>query len=551
MSIWISGLCAGGLTLSLWLIYRWRLGAASALLNLGIWALAWALCNPPHWLPAATGAALETDAEAGFTDPAQLVQEYPGLERLAVRGDGLPQQAWRDLPPLRLQPERPAPAPAWRPEWQPRLALGEQLRLRLHDADGLADAELALLDPFGTEVDKVHAGPESTDLQLADVPRLPGRWLYQLEIRQRGEVRREPVPVLVHEQQTPRIFLWLARPSFETAALSRWLRQSGVPAQVLTTLAPGIEQRQLLNGLQPAGDDPLHGDFDLLVVDSHLWPQLTPPQVRRLLALAREKSLLWLVRGDSPEAFLEHARSQRLGLREAVVEAVWDPQAPALALSYRAQAPAAADRLLTGSDGETLYWGRVGASHSQGLVLFENSYRWLTGGFEADFSRLWKTVFDHQLAYSGGGEPLRIEPPVPRAKHRVTLCSRDFDAALPQVAALETPAARSQLLAAPAAAPGRRCAAFWPRAAGWYRVQGAGEAGEFYVFPADAWPWWQRWTARADTARMAGARLGPEPAGAANRAPLPRHWAALLLLLLLALAWWGERTERRKRREIS
>ena len=575
MSFWIAGLCLGALLISLVLVLRQRLSAGrralAVLLQLGIWSLAWALYQPPQLLPLAKTATLDT--APGKLQTATLPDHLQALEVLEITGDGLTRQALATLPGVRLQPGSGSATPRWRVHWPRQLQIGEQLQLRVSPAPELrGQIGLTLIDPFGNEVDQAEIAAErdragkteqvpgsaAGPLRLADQPKLPGRWLYQLQIEHNGTVRREPVPVVVHEHQQPHILLWLGRASFETAALSRWLRQSGTRGQIVTQLAPEIVRQVAINSEGHPGKhsrkDPLNAErpFDLVILDSHLWPQLTRAQKQRLALVAQERALLWLVDDASPPEFLAYAGAQGMPLRATEAQVVDNPllsDAKVPALTTARFQPATTrfnDTLLGPGPDRHIFWARTNARGSLGFVLFNNSYRWLTTGFAAEFARLWQSLFQHQLAFAGGSPAISLEPELPAAERRVTLCSTAFDAGPPKLVAADRVTTDPSLPAVQAltTAPGR-CFAYWPRNAGWHQLQTDTGIYSFYVFSRQDWPWWHRSILHADTAQMAGARLGPTPAEAPPRLPLPLPWLAAALMLLLGISWWRERSNLR------
>ncbi|SDK45408.1 hypothetical protein [Microbulbifer yueqingensis] len=551
MSSWITALCVIGALLSLLLVARRQASrgrrVAAGLLQSGIWLVAWMLAHPPALLPAPQHAELAAGANAGSTraaiSPALSDRELAGVAGIGLAGPGHYRDSLLALPPLRLQLEVPV-ADGWRPRWPRRLLLGESLTLEINTgAHTPAGVPLALVDPFGERVAEAVTGEAGSTVQLSDLPRLAGRWEYRLQVGEGATARSEPVPVTVEAGERPRVLLWLARPGFESAALSRWLRQSGVPARVVTRLAPGIERNENLNGLEAGSGAPLDmaSEFELLILDSHLWPLLDSGQRRALEVMARSGgSVLWLVGEDSPAGFLEYAARNDMALQPAAAVQVSAPNGdrdtPPLALSgYRPATARETDSLLGDDSPASLYWGRQSADGALGFVFFHNSYRWMTAGQRGAFARLWQSVLEPQLAHLGHGQALEVREPLPRAGHRVTLCRDDFG----QPPALAGPAGSGVLPGAPA---GRRCHAYWPEEPGWHQLAGDdGSVHAFYVFPAEAWPDWQRALMRDESRQMATARLGPEPATAAPGRPLPRPWLALLLVMLLALAWWGER----------
>lgn len=529
MNFWIAAVCIAALGISLPLIARREKGGAhragAMLLQIAIWGLVWALVNPPALLPPADTTALQIE---------------------------LPQSrdALRDLPPTRLRVETESDSPGWQVDWPQQLSLGEPLQLRITHGSGIA-SRLILEDPFGGEADSAMLSSGSDEAILSDTPKLAGRWLYQLRIEAETDggttVRREPLPVQVHAPEAPKILLWLARPGSETAALSRWLRQSGAPARVVTQLAPEVIRRESFNGLDAKNPQllDLDGPFDLLILDSRLWPQLSPAQRKLLPALAKRKSLLWLVSADAPRGFLDYAHAQSMPLAPANISEIENPLArsgemPLLTLTgYQPQRTRPGDIEL---GAQPVYWARNNFGHSLGFVLFDRSYRWITAGFATDYARLWKALFDHQLAHRGSRTPVKLRTRLPREQQRVTLCSTAFAEATPKLVAVDNKGTGTPLtdVALPSDGGGA-CHSWWPKQPGWHRIDVGNSESDFYVFPRNAWPQWQRAIARTDTRQMASARLGPTADKEAPSNPLPRHWIALTLILLLGFSWWRER----------
>ena len=581
MSFWIAGLCLSALLASVFLVMRQQLStsqrAITLLLQLGIWSLAWALHEPPQLLPAARTATLETMSGQISGQPGQLhaitlPDNLRALESLEITGDGLPRQALNTLPGVRLRPVAQSPAPQWQVHWPRQLQIGEPLQLRVSPGEGLhGPVTLTLIDPFGNEVNQTQISAEWDGekqkqtgkepgrgfgpLILAGQPKLPGRWLYQLQIDHDGDLRRESVPVVVHESKQPRVLLWLGRPSFETAALSRWLRQSGTEGHIVTQLAPEIVRRVAINSEERPSknpqQDPLNAErpFDLIILDSHLWPQLRPAQKQLLTTLAKERALLWLVDDASPREFLTYARAQGMPLRHAEAHTVDNPlradgKLPALTTArFQPASTQINDTLLGPAPEQRIFWARTNTRGSLGFVLFNNSYRWITAGFSAEFARLWQSLFQHQLAFAGGAHAISLQPELPMAERRVTLCSSGFGTMAPKLVAADSATIDPILQAVETrAAAAGRCFAYWPRKAGWHQLQTDGSVYSFYVFSPQDWPWWQRKLVRADTAQMARVRLGPAPNAAPPKLPLPLPWIAVLLLALLSISWLRERS---------
>ncbi|WP_078083499.1 hypothetical protein [Microbulbifer mangrovi] len=571
MLFWFNLLCIAGLLASVLFTLRHKTTLTGrighGLLQTAIWGLLWVLAHPPTLLPAEVGSqpvslnsADGAAALAGFT-PTELSR----LRALQLDGDGLSRDLLRDMPPVRLYPDEQRHAEAWSLQWQRDLTLGSPLELTITRTDGsAAPSKITLEDPFGNAVDTAVLSADSPQISLRDRPKLAGTLEYRVQIEPATTAEESPpsarseiLPVSVHTTRRPAVLLWLARPGFESAALSRWLRQSGSPTQVLTRLAPELVRRQTFNDLEPVESKFLGTDspFDLLILDSRLWPQLSAQDRQQLAVVAGKKSLLWLLHADTDKAFLEYAAADGMQLAKSdALEVTYRPSGssseadiPAIQLADLQPAAAAATDTRLTADEQVVYWARTRPQQSVGFVFFHNSYRWQTAGFDSEFSRLWADIFFTQLSALGGMAPITLQQSLPMEKERLTLCSTGFSAnSAPTVHTTTTPADDAStgsvlpMLAAGMAATGN-CFNYWPKRSGWHQV-GDGDFA-FYVFPRQSWPEWQTHLRRKDTAQMAAARLGPadtsQSSGGGN--PLPRSWIALLLLLLLGATWLRER----------
>ena len=535
--LWFNLACVIGFALSTIFIVRRKAMLADRLAALGlhaaIWVLLWSLANPPVWLPALL-------AQVSNEEIAE-----PSKSSALKSRDQL-----RDHPPVRLELVESPDTQRWAPDWPREIALGEPLIVTIEGftaQDGITS--FSLEDPYGNLVDTDTLNPQTPRLTLHDQPKLAGPWEYRLRIESDTAKREQVLPVVVHTPEKPAVLLWLASPGFESAALSRWLRQSGTPAQVVTQLAPDMARRESLNGLSIRESNLLDGDtsFDLLILDSRLWPQLSPAQRKNLHTIAQEKSLLWLLHSDLDTDFLRYAQNTGMTLGTArsqtisYMEATDAQSAPELRLvGWQPQSVSDRDPMLK-SDQRALYWARSEAQSSVGFVFFNDSYRWHTSGFSDNFARLWSSIFDTQLAWRGGRTPITVRTELPLVQERVTLCSRSFETSAPEITALAKD--RDLLQPMPAVFEGRDstgfCYSVWPNQSGWHQIEK--EGFEFFVFEQGSWPEWQNQIVFTGSSEMAAARLGAVSQYQSADRTVPRYWIALILLCLLIFIWWRER----------
>ena len=571
-----TAICILGLVTSLWLSLRQRLSrvrrVAGAILQTLIWLTVWSLFQPPSLLPLERSATLEISS---LSDLKEVVspQKIVAAEALRISGDGMPRDALRDLPPVRLLPGEFTDASGWQLDWPRTATLGEPLQFRITlQQKHQYPVKFTLQDPFGSDADSVTVDPDHTQVTLRAWPKIEGNWLYQVRVEVPLEmappelvppesettakggtiVRSEALPVVVRESQSPRVLLWLARPGFESAALARWLRQSATPTQVVTQLAPEVQRRETFNGqaLQKRNLLADGSPFDLFILDSRLWPQLSAEQQQQLVTIAQSKSLLWLVDDNSPQGFLDYIHTQGLPLDSAVaatatfprdvIEGPSSEEAPELHFAGFQPATMHETDTQIAAGKHALYWARVESQHSLGLVFFRNSYRWQTSGHAREFALLWKHLFDRQLAFRGNLNPVQVNTEFPRAEQRLTLCSTAFGDTPAQLISHSTnDTTTSHSGVAGVSGEQGRCYSYWPQREGWHQLDNSDYW--LYIFAHDAWPEWQTALNRQETAQLASARLGPETILSPTRQPIPRSWLVLALLVFMSLTWWLER----------
>ncbi|MCC8671258.1 carboxypeptidase regulatory-like domain-containing protein, partial [Xanthomonas arboricola] len=185
-------------------------------------------------------------------------------------------------------------------------------------------------------------------------------------------------------------------------------------------------------------------------------------------------------------------------------------------------------------DGSALGWWRPQGRGRIGIGLIEDSFALVLAGRSDLHAALWAQLVS-AVARAGGSAPAAVQ--TGWSQHRMTLCGVAADAAV------IGPAGTSQALLIDPASGARACAAYWPAAAGWHRLQTGTEQRWLYVrAPGDA-PALHTQLTRDATVAMAAVDA-PASLGAPTAQPGAR-WPWLLAWLTLAAAlWWLERRRR-------
>lgn len=395
------------------------------------------------------------------------------------------------------------------------------LRGRVHASAGTM---LVLLDPGGAQVAQ-DAPDEEGRFALDAIARAAGTADFELQLR-RGEdvLQTLPVPLSAQAALPPRVMLLAAAPSPELKYLRRWALDAGVQLDARIALAPGLAQRR-----GPATLDAAQlAQLDLLIVDERSWPQLAALQPALREAVASGLGLLVRTTGAVPERVAREWAAWGLAVPNANA-----PQPVRVAASPRTQlhawpAPvdAAQPLLLAASDGTPLAQWQARGRGRVGSWRLLDTHRLYTRGERERHATLWADAVATLARARGEPAPRLPEPAV--AGERATVCD------LAQDAAIVTPRGERAALSIE-----NGCAAFWPREAGWHRLQVGDTEHRFSVRDPHAFTSLLAHERRAATQALVHGSA-PAPTEVTDRDSL----RALLLaawLAVMALAWWLER----------
>lgn len=498
-------------------------------------------------------------------DLATALRQHPGTENLIVVGDGLVARD-RDvaLPPhVQLQP---APAPrGWIDLQLPAVtAPGAVFPLRAR-AHGIADGRAELLDPAG-QVIAVAALDERGAVALDGIARVVGQAVFQLRLLDGSMhvVDTLPVPVQVAAPARVRMLMLAGAPGPETKYLRRWATDAGLDVQAQAQVGAGVTLGDAPSALTAAR----LAAVDMLVLDERSLATLGPAQ-RAIVQQAMRDGLGVLVRsgGALSDAARRTLRSWGLAVsgnaqasaftlggeaRAELLPARRGPRPPAQdatqwigeadARSHAAEMPALEQLALRTPGAQPLLhdiaggaiggWQAVGRGRI-GLLPVTDTYRAVLAGRDDRHAELWSSVVGTVARPVAATTPVHMDGGTPWAGERVVLCG------LAGVAQVRKDAATQPLVIDPATGDAR-CAAWWPRHAGWHELVNGDVVQAVYVFdPADARALHRQQQRDATALRLsnAGARMD----AAVQRLPGPR-WPWLLAFVLVAgLSWWLER----------
>ena len=483
------------------------------------------------------------DAEAA-PDLATALRRHPGITHLRIVGAGLEARDREAAAGRALAFDALAPVPGIVALAAPAtVAAGNAFTVQGRVA-GLPQAQVELLDPAGRRAAHAVASGDGRFALQATV-RAAGPVMFQLRLRDAGGAAREtlPLPLQVIVPSPPRLLVLAGAPDPELKYLRRWAVDAGMQLHTRISVGAGLVQ----------GDAPVALDagtlhrFDALLLDVRSLEALHDGEVRALTAAVRnglglmlriERPLPGRVRsrlrgwGYTLEG---DARVQPMQLASSASAAAAGATPPPISRhALRAGAIDAVPLLRNAAHDPVAWWRPLGRGRV-GLTVLDDSFRLPLAGHADVHARLWSGLVAAIARTAERPAGPSLAGPA-WAGQRAVVCG------LSMQASLVAPDGAVMPLAVDPATGGRGCAAFWPRQAGWYRLQPGNGAAPFAVLPASSGLAWQA-QRRVDATRALVARAATAPP-AARTGPMRRGspWPWLSAwLLVAALTWWLER----------
>lgn len=512
-------------------------------------------------LPEATDMA----GAARVPDLATALRRYPS-STVTLIGAGLAARDRDAALPADTRWQAPPAANGWI-ALQPPVDTAPGARFDVHaQARGVDRAQAELLDPAGAVVDRAPLAADG-HVQLSGIARAEGRSVFQLRLLDaQGHVADSvPVPQQTLAAAPLRVLVRSAAPGAELKYLRRWATDAGIRVQVQAETGAGLS----LGDGNVALDASTLARSDLLLLDERSLAALGAAQLAAVRQALRD-GLGLLVRSTGAPSASARQRLRDLGLpvqgdagsqvaampgegdatmlqaRRGPLAAGTLPtadgedadrasHAAALpALEYLALQAADSRPLLQDRDGKPIGGWRAVGKGRIGLLPITDSWRWVLAGREDRHGELWSTVFASLARAQPGTEGPWSTQALAWAGERQSLCGvqaplRAFDArgdGVPLIVDSTTGTAR--------------CAGWWPRQAGWQRLQHGDRTQWRYVFdPKQASALHRQAMIDATAQRLATS--APATAQADQRVPGARWPWWLAFVLCASLLWWLER----------
>lgn len=431
---------------------------------------------------------------------------------------------------------------------------------------GAAKAKAELLDPADGVVDRTDVA-EDGRVQLSGIARAEGRSVFQLRLLDADGhvVDSVPVPQQTLPAAPLRLLVRASAPGPELKYLRRWAADAGIRVQVQADTGAGLS----------VGDGAVSIDAasltrsDLLLLDERSLAALSAGQLAAMRQALRD-GLGVLVRSAGAPSASARQRLQDLGLPvqgdgsshalelpgdgdSAVLAARRGPVAAGMLptgygeeadrSSHNAPLPVlealalqfpGSSALLHDRAGNAIGGWRAAGKGRIGLLPLTDSWRWVLAGRDDRHGELWSGVVATLARALGSSDALLSPQPISWAGERQSVCGVQA----PLQAFNER--GESAPLIVDGATSALRCTGWWPREAGWQRLQHGDSIVWRYVFdPKDA-PTLHRQAMIDATARVLAAST---PTGTLAMQPVPgSRWPWWLAFVLCAsLLWWLER----------
>lgn len=407
--------------------------------------------------------------------------------------------------------------------------------------EGVANGRAELRDPSGTVAASSVLDGDGR-FALVTSAKAPGAARFSLRVRDANGERVDDidVPLVAHEGTAPRVLLFAGAPDAQLKYLRRWAADAGIALDSRIGLSEGVALTEGAANLDAAA----FANADLVVIDERAWAMLDAAQKDALRAAVRDGlGLLLRAAGPIPDTvaqdwktfgFDAHATEsahevsldRALGLVDSRLTFTPLP----LAIVANDASP-----LLRADDGTPLALSRALGRGRIGIAWFTDEWRATLAGHRAAYAALWSGIVT-QLARARGADAPAL-PVNARVGERVVFCNAaDGDA-------VEDANGRRTTLFVEVDQSGARCAAFWPRDAGWHALVHGSDRSSFFVRDASA----ATALARASDAHATRALLGASTQDfpqATRKVPRPRWPLYLAFLVLAARLWWMERARR-------
>jgi hypothetical protein len=501
---------------------------------------------------------LVIDSDDNRLNMAQLMLDMSKAQSAQLKGDGLSEAQWQDLPRIPVQwlapTEKQKTTEIVRLEFPTHLAQGRVFNLAAEREQVQGEWRLQLLAENQTVL--AEARGKEKRLNLNWLPPVAERMVLQARLlSSEGQILEQgPIPLEVTNAQSLNVQARFAAPSFDTQTLNELFAQSQAKLDWQTRLGKTVTRTETkddavnASSSRPSENNESERDMetkqakqapDLVIQDAAYFEQMNANVRTQLLQQVAQGSALIILGANARES---NAWQRELGLRlsptasdkELAVNALMSlsptSMVPQLKQSQDWRQPADRPWLAQRSwkKGQIIWlavadWHRYKISAPDALSLW------------------WQDILDLAQVEKNQDWRVQSEQAMPQIGQRMRVCSQGL---VSQDLVLLPQNSRQHLQAAADKADAL-CTAFIPSKAGWqeWQTQSDNKAtanGAVYVYQNQDWPSWQIAQRRDATASfIASTALQNKTKLASQSATEKWPWVLGLMALMLML-WWRE-----------
>ena len=449
-------------------------------------------------------------------DPNNPPHSLAGVTRVSVKGDGLREAQWDDLPARALSWDRAGEA-GIELDFPRQISLGRMFVLTVHRG-AHTPARLQLVAENGWVLAEAHG---EGDLTVQSLPSVAEHMVLRARlVGARGKLIDEgPVPISVTESQPLRVRGRFGAPSFDLRTLDELLANSNALLDWQITLGKSVTLSET--------PDAAIGEPNLLVVDAAWFEHAAPSERNAMLAQAQRGAAL-LVLGENAADPAVWSRALQLDLKrqpDGVTEGAplampVGPFKPVESGPWRQAAP--------------LLWTRSWHAGRIGWLAAANWHHFAISDPQA-LALWWQSTLD-ALGVTRPQAVQWLDPEeMPLPGQRLEACARGVKGQAVFPGLRQTLAWQRR--------PGRvdaQCVAVWPAKSGWLEIDSPDNDARHavYVYAREDWQQWQAAQRRAATARYAARTPTAAPDA---RGQLPQWPFAIVFALAMLALWWRER----------
>ncbi|MFZ6799360.1 hypothetical protein [Undibacterium sp. Di24W] len=495
------------------------------------------------------------DSDDSHLNMAQLALDMSKAQSAQLKGDGLNEAQWQDLPRIPVQwlaqTEKQKTTEIVRLDFPMQLAQGRMFNLAAEREQVQGEWRLQLLAENQTVL--AEARGKEKRLRLNWLPPVAERMVLQARLLDSKNqlIEQGPVPLEVTPAQSLNVQARFAAPSFDTQTLNELFTQSQAKLDWQTRLGKTVTRSETkddavnANGSRSSENNESERNMqnkqapDLVIQDAANFEQMS--------AIARTQLLQQVAQGSALIILGANARDSNVWQREIGLRISPTPSDKELAInSLMSLSPTS----LVPQIKQSQDWRQPAdrpwlaqRSWKKGQIIWLAVADWHRYKISAPdaLSLWWQDILDLAQVEKNQDWRVQSEQAMPQIGQRMRVCSQGLPS---QDLILLSQNSRQHLQAAADKADAL-CTAFIPSKAGWQEWQTQSDnkataSGAFYVYQNQDWPAWKKAQRRdATTAFVANTALKNESKQASQQTTEKWPWVLGLIALMLML-WWRE-----------